>query len=968
MGTLQDERLKYYSGNEFSFSDYTFVVPPQSEEYGGAIRNSGGSGTIVDSLFSGNVGLSGGAIYNDSGANDTFGDIELTGVDFFDNSAVKNGGAIRNLHASLTINYGQFSGNSAADRGGAIDVTDTDGLIKISGATFDGNIAAYGGALTNSGKTTVEDTTFKNNSASYGGAIRCNKNTIDIKNATFSVNSATNGGAAIHTYNASANVSGGTFIGNSTVKGGAIYNEGSVNLSGANFASNIATNQGGAINNVAGKTIDINGGVFTSNVASATGDKLGGGAIYNAGTLNISGNASFIGNSAQKADGNGSGGAINNAVGATANITDVSFEKNVAKTGAAIYNLGTVTIARTTFKDNDASNAGAIYNHSGSVTLAGDNVFSTHNDNIINRATLNISGSNTFGGSVETRNNGIINFDEAAVTTLTGSAYLYNNTSAQQTLNGTLLVCLDKVMQAKAGVAFDYELSNFVRTNNGGTWDYSAIKVGTTVDNADVAGKRFTNDNGAQLWFVDLADFSGITNVMTVDGTLSTDANAIKFASFASLKTACGEDFNGVIKVTGGEFGAKTFADNASLVLNGGNFGTYYVFGGTTNADGKAASVTVDGAITSNRSIYAGNQFLSSYNGDVTLANDATLTVKAGSTITTTSTSAELFLVAGSLLNGTGAVTDESAHTLTIEGDATASGKFLIGTNVVGGSSNVTASGDVTMNLGAGSYTYVAGAGYIQSDTAAITQSGDVTMNITGGSYKYIYGGVLGQYKSYVSHATMTGDVNITVDTTGTNAVSLKYLFAGQSSLGGFTGNAKITFTGLGSNLTFDAADAYAESTVNGGNAVKTSDSITGYINRSLVFNNFSGDFGAKYIECFTDLRFLNGSDVTFNSTSIKLNNVIDWEFEAGTTLDWQDGQNDFANDHLVFGEAGDSLTEDWTVIDSNSDDVFAGLASAKSVKIFGAKAKYSDGAWCTSNYKLFVDSVNKDLKIATLA
>lgn len=117
--------------------------------------------------------------------------------------------------------------------------------------------------------------------------------------------------------------------------GGAIYNEGTVKVTG-DFSENTAT-------------------------ATSTEGKGYGGAIYNSGTLNIADGSVFEDNNANN------GGAIWNEQGATlsfANTKLVEFKHNVAgNAGGAIYNAGVIDkISHVSFQKNEGKLAGAINN------------------------------------------------------------------------------------------------------------------------------------------------------------------------------------------------------------------------------------------------------------------------------------------------------------------------------------------------------------------------------------------------------------------------------------------------------------------------------------------------------------------------------------------------------------------------------------------------------------------------------
>ena len=96
---------------------------------------------------------------------------------------------------SLTVVNTTFSGNAAVNGGGAISAC---GAINISGSTFTGNSADYGGAIAvvNTGTVAITNSTFSGNSAgTTGGAIRTDYVGLSIANSTFSGNTASDGWA-----------------------------------------------------------------------------------------------------------------------------------------------------------------------------------------------------------------------------------------------------------------------------------------------------------------------------------------------------------------------------------------------------------------------------------------------------------------------------------------------------------------------------------------------------------------------------------------------------------------------------------------------------------------------------------------------------------------------------------------------------------------------------------------------------
>jgi predicted outer membrane repeat protein len=210
-------------------------------------------------------------------------------------------------NATLTVQNGvNFSSNTAQGSpayGGAIEVSNRYSKVKIgSQVGFRYNKAEYGGAIDNFGNIEIGDNVLfsSNKSSSSGGAIyndgTYNKAGIITigSGAAFNTNEAAYGGA-IYNFRGSDITFGdrATFAGNKSKRhGGAIYNE-AVLTFGSNsvFQNNGAEEDGGgAIYNTAdGEMIIGTNSMFLVNKSTSTG-----GAIYNNGTEKRRAGAEFI--------------------------------------------------------------------------------------------------------------------------------------------------------------------------------------------------------------------------------------------------------------------------------------------------------------------------------------------------------------------------------------------------------------------------------------------------------------------------------------------------------------------------------------------------------------------------------------------------------------------------------------------------------------------------------------------------
>lgn len=281
----------------------------------------------------------------------------------------------------VTVQYTKCTGTGGALQLNANNDTKTAGKLDLDGCVFNSNISTTntGGAihiqaLTGSSSLDanvtheIKNTTFINNSsaANYGGAIYMNSYTkAEVTGCTFVGNTSSKEGGAVY-LNANTNfaVDECTFVENASIgaSAGAIYSKstGAVSINNTDFESNIAygtlstattkaTGKGGAIWIYAAATdgFSITNCDFTGNQAGGEG-----GAIrHDYGDLYIT-DCNFTNNVASaNFDGyyqaNGSGGAIyvsgsaNALINATAYDT-YSFTGNTADRGSSVYTWGAI--------------------------------------------------------------------------------------------------------------------------------------------------------------------------------------------------------------------------------------------------------------------------------------------------------------------------------------------------------------------------------------------------------------------------------------------------------------------------------------------------------------------------------------------------------------------------------------------------------------------------------------------------
>ena len=316
--------------------------------------------------------------------------------------------------------------------------------------------------------------------------------------------------------------------------GGAIYNEGTVKVTG-DFSENTATatstegkGYGGAIYNVGTMSV---GGTFTGNKATKQG-----GAVWNSGTLNIADGSVFSENS------NANGSAIYNdyKAGKLTIGDNVKFSGNL--TGAAVYGGGEIKIGDgAEFTGNAGGIALSAFNN-GSLEI-GDNAVFTKNNSKKGGAAININvgadkfvmGNNAkFSENTSTQVGGALYIANNDATLGTGYTF-ENNTGAQ----GGALAYNGKNADAVLSLdnfTFDtnHAIGSTNKTAGGGALFISNGVTGTV----DIKNSTFEKNDSTVAGGAILQE-NGSTATMTIDGSTfaqnQTDAEGGAVVSDATL-------------------------------------------------------------------------------------------------------------------------------------------------------------------------------------------------------------------------------------------------------------------------------------------------------------------------------------------------------------------------------------------------------------------------------------------------
>lgn len=406
-------------------------------------------------------------------------------------------------------------------------------------------------------------------------------------------------------------LTGGTLTGGLTAMQGAqLYNEGTTVISNVAMAGNTATDKGGAIFNSDDKT-GAKGDLTLNNVDLKGNEAKFGGAIWNAGTLNVNG-GSFTNNSAAPAAGstvtvNNVGGAIYNADDAELSINGTRFEGNTAaiagavnnqydsslitsitnaffvnntaslSAGGALRNQGTIdSISGTTFEGNTAGNGGALWNGTnGTITNITDTTFTGNKSTnaavgggaITNAGDIQKINATTFTDNSAAGNGGAINNVKGSTASITLSDTTFTGNTADG--NGGALY-------------------------NGGSITFNGTNTFTNNTAADKANDIY---NAGTITVADGTTTLNSGLILAENGTVKVTGGTLDMASSSTLDMG-----NGTLIINGGTF----VADAGLLIKNGATDGSYVA---------NDANEVTDSNITGTE----GNLNLRWFDGDYTL-------------------------------------------------------------------------------------------------------------------------------------------------------------------------------------------------------------------------------------------------------------------------------------------------------------------------------------------------------------
>ncbi|MBE6499311.1 MAG: hypothetical protein E7Z80_02010, partial [Methanobrevibacter thaueri] len=398
-----------FNGNVMTIINSTFTnnSANTNDTLGGVIYNIGNL-AIAGSLFKNNyVNGYGGVIYNDNYA-------KIINSNFTSNSALKDGGAIANPK-TMVIENSLFENNTVTQYNGG--VIHTKGTMSINNTVFRKNNAKdKGGAIYNENELTVTYSKFFDNAAQSGEAIYTTKNyCVNIENNLFINNTVygiTLSSSNNFVYEPVFEISAILYPNQSYAKiiiietANRNFNENvNVVINGEEYIINMVNGTGlsehiTAISSTGwyNATISVNGSDIFSRFAPKVVEffvgntfislqsfidmnidngvyefKLGANYTYNSNIDSVNnividgralqGNVFIIDGNGYAVNGNGTAGVFNIVNNANVIIKNLNIINGNANNGAAIYNMGYLTVINSSFNNNYAKNeGGAIYN------------------------------------------------------------------------------------------------------------------------------------------------------------------------------------------------------------------------------------------------------------------------------------------------------------------------------------------------------------------------------------------------------------------------------------------------------------------------------------------------------------------------------------------------------------------------------------------------------------------------------
>ena len=617
-----------FSADGVTFENNTCAPTAAGNAQGGAIYFATNANykerTLTNCVFTGNSVSAANAVYESSGTK----------------NYVRGGAIYVSGLPKVTIIGGSFTGNSQKDYGtykmyggGAIFSISE---VALSGVTFSGNSAYYGGALNFSGLTTCTRCVFKGNSAVYGGALNgiasstavfteCEVSenetinnggaawlnpvkSVTFDRCTFKKNKVTEnnmGGVFYFSGTSSLKLLGGVYEGNSAGKsGGVIYCSGSnaeITITDTQFKDNEARSADGGViwNSGAGAKVNIGGNAsFTGNKAAVDGGVFR--TTVNS-TWTINGTVTFADNTAAKQGGvfcseRPSSDKAHPAP--TVNITGASFNNNKAnggEAGAIIFYGGDWTLSGCSLVGNSAtSNGGAIYSNTGKLSVR-NTLFSGNSTPttgvgggaiyVTTNSVIDIDGSEFIGNKAPNMNGGAINIASTAK-----GLHKINNSYFE----GNGAIEAGALWTAAGGTLYLNGCSFYgnkpTKKNTGGVVKIASLSFINNCSFVDNSGA----DWESSLIITGTTTLLNSTLIEKSSATLSAPMNTIRLYG----ASAVGNIYNNVILSASRSLAAAYGANPGSVESKGYNYTGAWSTQGDGSVTASATTISTDNVVT----------------------------------------------------------------------------------------------------------------------------------------------------------------------------------------------------------------------------------------------------------------------------------------------------------------------------------------------------------------------------------
>lgn len=311
------------------------------------------------------------------------------------------------------------------------DIIPNDVVVDISSLTIRNGVAvAGGGGIDNHAALALTDVTITGNTGPEGGGIS-NRGQLTLEGVTLEANTATDyAGALWNEPGSTAAIHDSTITNNESLllhaPGGAIFNEGTLVITGSTIENNTSAGSGGGVATAGDLTI------AGSSVSNNTGTESGGGIWLDEGGEVTVSDSHIDGNSTL-----GGGGGVELAGDDQFTITNSTINDNSAESGGGgidIIQDAPVTVRNTTIANNDAHDyvGGGIAQTTlvpltiDRVTFSGNTALSGGGISLLYNGPTTITNS-TFSGNSVAENGGAIWRNSATPVTVLNSTIAGNS-------------------------------------------------------------------------------------------------------------------------------------------------------------------------------------------------------------------------------------------------------------------------------------------------------------------------------------------------------------------------------------------------------------------------------------------------------------------------------------------------------------------------------------------------------------